>query len=170
MASDRSQGHDRRRGPRSPTRLRLPTRLVTAFAGPRQEGSQFYVVSGFEPEMTTARTRMIQTRDPDTLDVALIGAGIMSATLGTVLKELEPSLDIAYSKRLRIAGSRVRRPGRMRVPATRRIASRITRPSALTGASTSPKRARSTPSSICRARYDCCKGCSLGETGQAVGY
>jgi malate dehydrogenase (quinone) len=27
-------------------------------------------------------------------DVVLIGAGIMSATLGTLLKELEPSLEI----------------------------------------------------------------------------
>src|ERR1700679_366982 len=30
-----------------------------------------------------------------TTDVALIGAGIMSATLGTLLKELEPSLSIS---------------------------------------------------------------------------
>ena len=37
---------------------------------------------------------MIQT-DPDNLDVVLIGAGMMSATLGTFLKELDPSLDIA---------------------------------------------------------------------------
>jgi malate dehydrogenase (quinone) len=28
-------------------------------------------------------------------DVVLIGAGIMSATLGTLLKELEPSLSIS---------------------------------------------------------------------------
>ncbi len=33
-------------------------------------------------------------------DVVLIGAGIMSATLGTVLKELEPSLDIAMFETL----------------------------------------------------------------------
>jgi malate dehydrogenase (quinone) len=32
---------------------------------------------------------------PDRPDVALIGAGIMSATLGTLLKELEPTLEIA---------------------------------------------------------------------------
>ena len=37
---------------------------------------------------------MTQTRNPGTPDVVLIGAGIMSATLGTVLKELEPSLSI----------------------------------------------------------------------------
>jgi malate dehydrogenase (quinone) len=37
---------------------------------------------------------MIQTQNPAALDVVLIGAGIMSATLGTVLKELEPSLSI----------------------------------------------------------------------------
>ena len=30
-------------------------------------------------------------------DVVLIGAGIMSATLGVFLKELEPSLEIASS-------------------------------------------------------------------------
>jgi malate dehydrogenase (quinone) len=30
----------------------------------------------------------------DRPDVALIGAGIMSATLGTLLKELEPALDV----------------------------------------------------------------------------
>ena len=31
----------------------------------------------------------------DSPDVVLIGAGIMSATLGTFLKELEPSLTVA---------------------------------------------------------------------------
>jgi malate dehydrogenase (quinone) len=31
---------------------------------------------------------------PATPDVVLIGAGIMSATLGTMLKELDPSLNI----------------------------------------------------------------------------
>jgi malate dehydrogenase (quinone) len=34
-------------------------------------------------------------------DVALIGAGIMSATLGTVLKELEPALDVVMFETLR---------------------------------------------------------------------
>ena len=37
-------------------------------------------------------------------DVALIGAGIMSATLGVFLKELEPSLNIAMFERLDSAG------------------------------------------------------------------
>jgi malate dehydrogenase (quinone) len=37
----------------------------------------------------------------DTPDVVLIGAGIMSATLGTVLKELDPSLTIAMFERLK---------------------------------------------------------------------
>src|ERR1700744_4441505 len=41
---------------------------------------------------------------PDTFisqpDVVLIGAGIMSATLGTFLKELEPSLTVAMFERL----------------------------------------------------------------------
>jgi hypothetical protein len=36
----------------------------------------------------------------ESVDVALIGAGIMSATLGTVLKELEPSLDIVLFETL----------------------------------------------------------------------
>src|ERR1700733_12808655 len=35
-----------------------------------------------------------------TPDVALIGAGIMSATLGTLLKELEPSLDVVMFETL----------------------------------------------------------------------
>ncbi|MBY8975985.1 malate:quinone oxidoreductase [Rhodobacteraceae bacterium NNCM2] len=36
----------------------------------------------------------------DSHDIVLIGAGIISATLGTVLKELEPSLDIAIYETL----------------------------------------------------------------------
>ncbi|WP_369309045.1 malate dehydrogenase (quinone) [Providencia rettgeri] len=36
----------------------------------------------------------------ENVDIALIGAGIMSATLGTFLKELEPSLNIAVFERL----------------------------------------------------------------------
>lgn len=39
-------------------------------------------------------------RPNDTPDIVLIGAGIMSATLGTVLKELEPSLTIAMFETL----------------------------------------------------------------------
>lgn len=38
---------------------------------------------------------MPQEKPPATADIVLIGAGIMSATLGTVLKELEPSLSVA---------------------------------------------------------------------------
>ena len=37
----------------------------------------------------------------DATDVVLIGAGIMSATLGVLLKELEPSLTIAMFEALR---------------------------------------------------------------------
>jgi malate dehydrogenase (quinone) len=37
-------------------------------------------------------------------DVVLIGAGIMSATLGTVLKELEPSLDVVMFETLNDCG------------------------------------------------------------------
>lgn len=37
---------------------------------------------------------------PEQADVVLIGAGIMSATLGTFLKELEPNLNIVAFERL----------------------------------------------------------------------
>src|SRR5690349_12844130 len=47
---------------------------------------------------------MIQTQNPDAPDVVLIGAGIMSATLGTMLKELEPSLSIAIFETLHDCG------------------------------------------------------------------
>ncbi len=43
---------------------------------------------------------MSPTGIPDSADVVLIGAGIMSATLGTVLKALEPSLDIVIYEML----------------------------------------------------------------------
>ena len=43
---------------------------------------------------------MPQTSNPDRPDIVLIGAGIMSATLGTFLKELEPSLTIAMFETL----------------------------------------------------------------------
>src|SRR5687767_4299702 len=36
----------------------------------------------------------------DTIDVALIGAGIMSATLGALLRELDPGLDVIVFERL----------------------------------------------------------------------
>jgi malate dehydrogenase (quinone) len=41
---------------------------------------------------------------PHTVDIALIGAGIMSATVATLLKELEPSLTIAIFERLEDCG------------------------------------------------------------------
>ena len=47
---------------------------------------------------------MTQTQNPGALDVVLIGAGIMSATLGTVLKELEPSLSITIFETLEDCG------------------------------------------------------------------
>jgi malate dehydrogenase (quinone) len=43
-------------------------------------------------------------RSSDEIDVALIGAGIMSATLGTMLKELDPSLSIVMLETLDDAG------------------------------------------------------------------
>ena len=47
---------------------------------------------------------MTKTPDTDRPDVVLIGAGIMSATLGTVLKELEPSLVIRMFETLHDCG------------------------------------------------------------------
>jgi malate dehydrogenase (quinone) len=47
---------------------------------------------------------MIHMQNPGALDVVLIGAGIMSATLGTVLKELEPSLSITIFETLEDCG------------------------------------------------------------------
>lgn len=43
---------------------------------------------------------MTADHHPQTVDIALIGAGIMSATLGSLLKELDPSLSIAVFERL----------------------------------------------------------------------
>ncbi|HEY7578693.1 MAG TPA: malate:quinone oxidoreductase, partial [Acetobacteraceae bacterium] len=43
---------------------------------------------------------MSQTSIPGSADIVLIGAGIMSATLGTLLKELEPSLTIVMLETL----------------------------------------------------------------------
>ena len=47
---------------------------------------------------------MNQTQNPGAPDGVLIGAGIMSATLGTVLKELEPSLSITIFETLEDSG------------------------------------------------------------------
>jgi malate dehydrogenase (quinone) len=47
---------------------------------------------------------MFQTQNAGASDVVLIGAGIMSATLGTVLKALEPSLSIAIFETLEDCG------------------------------------------------------------------
>src|ERR1700744_329750 len=46
----------------------------------------------------------MSTTGLDGPDVALIGAGIMSATLGTLLKELEPSLSVVMFERLEDCG------------------------------------------------------------------
>ena len=48
----------------------------------------------------TRKRHMPQNTIPGTPDIVLIGAGIMSATLGTMLKELEPSLTIAMLETL----------------------------------------------------------------------
>jgi malate dehydrogenase (quinone) len=56
-------------------------------------------------------------------DVVLIGAGIMSATVGTMLKELEPSLSIAIFETLEDCGLESSEAGTMPAPATPPIAS-----------------------------------------------
>ena len=43
--------------------------------------------------------------DHPVTDVILIGAGIMSATLGMMLKELDPNLTIAIYERLDVAAA-----------------------------------------------------------------
>jgi malate dehydrogenase (quinone) len=43
---------------------------------------------------------MTRTSNPDVADVVLIGAGIMGATLGTVIKELEPSFNVVMFETL----------------------------------------------------------------------
>ena len=48
-------------------------------------------------------TKKIKTVGKTDADVILIGAGIMSATLGVLLKELEPNLSIEIYERLDIA-------------------------------------------------------------------
>jgi malate dehydrogenase (quinone) len=42
-------------------------------------------------------------------DVVLIGAGIMSATLGVLLKKLEPNLTIEIFERLELAAAEIKR-------------------------------------------------------------
>ena len=45
---------------------------------------------------------MIENRATSEPDVILVGAGIMSATLGVFLKELEPGLNISTNRRPRV--------------------------------------------------------------------
>src|SRR5215470_15234130 len=47
---------------------------------------------------------MVQTQNSGAPDVVLIGAGIMSATLGTMLKELEPSFNVTIFEALEDCG------------------------------------------------------------------
>lgn len=56
-------------------------------------------------------------------DVILIGAGIMSATLGTLLKELAPDWEITVYEKLAKPGKKVRMNGTMRGPGTRHYVS-----------------------------------------------
>src|SRR5207245_3312493 len=67
---------------------------------PGSRGAVRRQLAQFVAKLTKGKTFMIHTQDPGTLDVVLIGAGIMSATFGTVLKELEPSLSITIFETL----------------------------------------------------------------------
>ena len=60
---------------------------------------------------------------PEQLDVVLIGAGIMSATLAAILKELQPGLKIELFEKLGALRKKARTPGTMPEPVTPRCAS-----------------------------------------------
>ncbi|MGT2481139.1 malate dehydrogenase (quinone) [Methylobacterium oryzae CBMB20] len=87
----------------------------------------------------------------DAPDVVLIGAGIMSATFGTVLKELEPSLRIAMFETLHDCAQESSEGWNNAGTGHAANCELNYTPSAPTAASTSPRRSRSTPSSTSRA-------------------
>ena len=87
-------------------------------------------------------------------DVVLIGAGVMSATLGVFLKELEPSLEIAMFETLE--GAALESSDSWNNAGTGHAANcelNYTPQRAPTAASTSPKRWRSMSSSTCRGSF-----------------
>ena len=47
-----------------------------------------------QPTITVTTSSETSAVDPNSTDVVLVGAGIMSATLGVLLKELQPDLTI----------------------------------------------------------------------------
>ncbi len=55
---------------------------------------------------------------PKKTDVILIGAGVMSATLGVLLKELAPEINIKVFEKLASAGKRARTSGTMQEQVT----------------------------------------------------
>ena len=61
-------------------------------------------------------------------DVILIGAGVMSATLGALLKELVPEWEIKVFEKLASAGKKAPMNGIMRGPAIPHYASLTIRP------------------------------------------
>ena len=67
------------------------------------------------------------------IDVALIGGGIMSATLGSLLQQLEPTWNITSSSASATSPSRARTPGTTPAPATPPSVSSTTRPSCADG-------------------------------------
>ena len=83
---------------------------------------------------------MIENRAASEPDVILVGAGIMGATLGIFLKELEPALNILMVESLDGAALESSDAGTTPAPATQRIVSSTTPRSGATAASTSPRR------------------------------
>lgn len=59
----------------------------------------------------------------ESVDVVLVGAGIMSATLAVLLKELDPTLKLEVVEAMDLGPRRVPTPGTTPVPATPACAS-----------------------------------------------
>ena len=105
-----------------------------------------------KPNWSIRRAHMPQSAIPGTPDVVLIGAGIMSATLGTVPQGARA---VAHHRHVRDArGLRAGKLGRLeqrRHRPRRQLRAELHARSAQTAASTSPRRWRSMSSSTCRA-------------------
>jgi hypothetical protein len=75
-----------------------------------------------EGDFLMTRSSNSATTEPSSPDVVLVGAGIMSATLAVILKELDPKLKIEIHE---VLGSRLRKAqmrGTMPAPDTLRFA------------------------------------------------
>ena len=105
---------------------------------------------------------------PDTFntepDVVLIGAGIMSATLGVLLKELEPSLNIEMFETLEGAGLESSDSWNSAGTGHAANCELNYTPERATAVSTYQKRPRSTSNSTCRAN----SGLTFGDAGPVL--